>query len=73
MQGLDVAPTVLDLLGTDGGPIAEVDFFGETSGRKLKRSADVKPGLFWHVWAEFFPHTDINRIVKGEKHSETTE
>ncbi|MEP2029959.1 MAG: DUF3179 domain-containing (seleno)protein [Paracoccaceae bacterium] len=45
-----------------GSPINKIDFYGKTSGRQLKRSADVKPGLFWHVWAEFFPHTDVNRI-----------
>ncbi len=46
-----------------GGPVEAVDFFGKTSdGKQLQRSADVKSGLFWHVWAEFFPHTDINRI-----------
>lgn len=44
-----------------GEPVTEVDFFGVTPTGKLLRSPDVKPGLFWHVWAEFFPSTDINR------------
>ena len=44
-----------------GAAISKIDFFGNTPSGQLKRSADVKPGLFWHVWAEFFPHTDINR------------
>ena len=45
-----------------GAPVETVDFFGKTGdGRQLARSTDVKPGLFWHVWAEFFPTTDINR------------
>ncbi|WP_068113406.1 DUF3179 domain-containing (seleno)protein [Tropicimonas marinistellae] len=46
-----------------GADVAEVDFFGKTSdGHQLARSPDVKAGLFWHVWAEFFRHTDINRV-----------
>lgn len=44
-----------------GAPVPEIDFFGNIQGGKLERSPDVKAGLFWHVWAEFFPHTDINR------------
>lgn len=46
-----------------GKPVEGVDFFGQTiDGKQFQRSADVKPGLFWHVWAEFFPHSDINRV-----------
>lgn len=44
-----------------GKPVENVDFYGNTTDGKLQRSQDVKAGLFWHVWAEFFPHTDINR------------
>lgn len=44
-----------------GKPVTEIDFFGETPDGKLERVEHLKPGLFWHVWAEFFPHTDINR------------
>jgi len=43
-------------------PVTEIDFFGNTPTGLLKRVEAVKPGLFWHVWAEFFPHTDINRV-----------
>jgi hypothetical protein len=45
-----------------GAPVTEIDFFGNTSGGRLKRVEVLKSGLFWHVWAEFFPHTDINRV-----------
>ena len=45
-----------------GKQVTEIDFFGRTPGGSLRRSSDVKPGLFWLVWAEFFPHTDINRV-----------
>jgi len=45
-----------------GEPVTEIDFFGKTPAGQLKRVETLKPGLFWHVWVEFFPHTDINRI-----------
>ena len=45
-----------------GAPVTEIDFFGNTSTGQLKRVEALKSGLFWHVWAEFFPHTDVNRI-----------
>lgn len=44
-----------------GKPVTEIDFFGNTPAGQLKRVEALKPGLFWHVWAEFFPNTDINR------------
>lgn len=44
-----------------GAPVTEIDFFGKTPAGQLRRVEVFKPGLFWHVWAEFFPHTDINR------------
>jgi hypothetical protein len=45
-----------------GAPVTEIDFFGDTPDGKLERVENLRPGLFWHVWAEFFPHTDINRV-----------
>jgi hypothetical protein len=48
-----------------GESVTEIDFFGNTSAGQLKRVEVLKPGLFWHVWAEFFPHTDINRVGTG--------
>ncbi|WP_420332944.1 DUF3179 domain-containing (seleno)protein [Roseibium sp.] len=45
-----------------GAPITGIDFFGVTSAGKLKRVENVRPGMFWHVWAEYFPNTDLNRI-----------
>lgn len=48
-----------------GKPVSEIDFFGNTPAGQLKRVEVLKPGLFWHVWAEFFPHTDINRVGAG--------
>lgn len=48
-----------------GEPVTEIDFFGNTPSGQLKRVEGLRPGLFWHVWAEFFPHTDINRVGAG--------
>lgn len=45
-----------------GAPVTEIDFFGNTPAGRLKRVDVLKPGMFWHVWAEFYSHTDINRI-----------
>jgi hypothetical protein len=50
-----------------GKPVTEIDFFGHTPAGKLKRVEELRSGLFWHVWVEFFPHTDINRIGSGEE------
>jgi hypothetical protein len=45
-----------------GVPVTEIDFFGKSDRGQLKRVERLKSGVFWHVWAEFFPHTDINRV-----------
>lgn len=44
-----------------GIPVTEIDFFGNSSSGPLKRVEHLKPGLFWHVWVEFFPDSDVNR------------
>ena len=45
-----------------GSPVTEMDFFGVSDQGTLRRVEALKSGLFFHVWAEFFPHTDINRL-----------
>jgi hypothetical protein len=45
-----------------GSPIAKVDFFGRSDQGQLRRVETLKSGMFWHVWAELFAHTDINRV-----------
>ncbi|MEH6454354.1 MAG: DUF3179 domain-containing (seleno)protein [Psychromonas sp.] len=43
--------------------INSIDFFGMTDiGIKLQRVETVKAGIYWVVWANFFPETDLNRI-----------
>ena len=44
-----------------GKPVTTCDFWGNSDQGKLERVETVRPGLFWHVWVEFFPHTDVNR------------
>ena len=45
-----------------GAPVTQVDFHGASDRGQLTRVEAMRPGMFWHVWAEFFPTTDINRI-----------
>lgn len=47
-----------------GKLVTEIDFFGNSSAGQLKRVEFLKPGLFWHVWAEFYPDSDVNRITE---------
>jgi len=46
-----------------GIPITRIDFFGNSDQGNLVRVESLKAGLFWHVWSEFYPHTDINRVL----------
>ena len=48
-----------------GQPVSEMDFFGMSDRGQLSRVEMLKPGMFWHVWVEYFPHTDINRVDGG--------
>ena len=43
--------------------VTRIDFFGMSDQGKLVRVETLKAGLFWHVWSEFYPHTDINRLL----------
>jgi len=45
-----------------GKPVSKIDFFGESDQGRLARVETVKAGSFWHVWANYFPETDINRV-----------
>ncbi len=46
-----------------GLPIERIDFFGNSEQGNLVRVETLKSGMFWHVWSEFYPNTDINRVV----------
>ncbi|NKB36904.1 MAG: DUF3179 domain-containing protein [Gammaproteobacteria bacterium] len=46
-----------------GQDIDEVDVFGQTAdGQKLERVYSLKSKLFWFIFAEFYPDTDVNRV-----------
>ena len=48
-----------------GTPVTEIDFFGNADCGRLSRVETLRSGMFWHVWVEFFPGTDINRTTAG--------
>lgn len=50
-----------------GAPVTAIDFFGNSDQGRLERVETLKAGLFWHVWVEFFPHTDINRVTRVQE------
>lgn len=46
-----------------GQPVTRCNFWGDSDQGKLTRVETLRPGLFWHVWVEFFPSTDLNRVA----------
>ena len=46
-----------------GTAIERIDFFGESDQGSLARVETLRPGMFWHVWVEFYQKTDINRLA----------
>jgi len=44
-----------------GGAVAEMDFFGKSDLGEHTRVESVKAGLFYAMWFNFFPETDVNR------------
>jgi hypothetical protein len=55
-----------------GVPVTRCDFWGMSDQGRLRRVETLRAGVFWHVWAEFFPSTDINRITVGQKQDNST-
>lgn len=43
-----------------GKPIKKVDFFGKSDQGDLKRVETVKAGLYWFVWINYFPESQLN-------------
>ena len=43
-------------------PVQYVDFWGNSEQGQLTRVESLRPGMFWHVWAEYFRDSDINRM-----------
>ena len=43
--------------------ISDVDIFGRTDdGRQLERVNTLKSKMFWFIFVEFYPETDVNRV-----------
>ena len=43
--------------------VTDIDVFGNTgNGDKLERVNTLKSRLFWFIFAEFYPDTDVNRV-----------
>lgn len=42
-------------------PVKEMDFFGKSVFGSHKRVETVKAGLFYAMWYNFYPQTDVNR------------
>lgn len=44
-------------------PVERIDVFGLTEdGNQLRRVNTLKSKLFWFIFAEFYPDTDVNRV-----------
>jgi len=55
--------SVAAFFNTTGGPVTQVDIFGHLSdGSRLQRVNTLKSRLFWFIFVEFYPHTDVNRV-----------
>lgn len=52
--------------------VTQIDFFGSSDQGQLKRVETLKSGMFWHVWVEFFQHTDINRVGRPADTNDVT-
>ena len=49
-----------------GQPVTRCNFWGVSDQGQLQRVETLRAGVFWHVWSEFFPNTEINRVEGGE-------
>lgn len=49
-----------------GKPVSRINFWGESDQGKLPRVESVKAALYWCVWVNYFPETDLNRVDEIE-------
>lgn len=55
--------SIAAFFNTTGSPVSEVDIFGQLKdGARLPRVNTLKSRLFWFIFAEFYPHADVNRV-----------
>jgi len=43
--------------------VTTIDFFGQSDLGKHERVENVKAGLFYAMWINFYPETDVNRVA----------
>jgi hypothetical protein len=46
-----------------GAAIERIDFWGESERGSLRRVETVKAGLYWCVWANYYPETRLNESL----------
>jgi len=55
--------SVAAFFNSSGKPVTSVDIFGRLEdGTRLPRVNTLKSRLFWFIFVEFFPQTDVNRV-----------
>lgn len=55
--------SVAAFFNTSGAPIEQVDLLGRLpDGTRLKRVNTLKSRIFWFIYVEFYPETDVNRV-----------
>ena len=55
--------SVSAFFNTTDADVTDIDIFGNTdTGVKLERVNTLKSRLFWFIFAEFYPDTDVNRV-----------
>jgi hypothetical protein len=55
--------SVAAFFNTSGKSVSHVDIFGRLDdGARLPRVNTLKSRLFWFIFVEFFPQTDVNRV-----------
>ncbi len=48
------------LYNDSGQLVKEIDFFGKSDQGDLKRVETVKAGLYWFVWINYYPESQLN-------------
>ncbi len=55
--------SLMAFFNDSGYPVSDIDVFGRTNlGQQLSRVNTLKSGMFWFIFVEFYPYTDVNRI-----------
>ena len=47
--------------------VTQIDFWGSSDLGALQRVETVKAAIYWCVWANYFPDTDLNRTGVAQR------